>query len=869
MTRLFKMKQCITHIGLKSIFIFMIGVLSLVSVASRAQTVRISAPSHVSTGENFRLSYIINTNDIDEYRAGNIPQGLELIAGPYTSSQYSFQMVNGHTSRSSSETITYTLYAAKAGSYTLPALHAKVNGKWISSRTARVVVSGGAPSSNNAPKLHEDDTPSHMASAGTAISGKDLFIKVSANKRRVHEQEPVLLTYKVYTLVDLTQLEGKMPDLTGFHTQEVQLPQQKSFHIENVGGRNYRCVTWSQYVMYPQMTGKLQIPAITFKGIVVQQNRTVDPMEAFLNGGSGYVEVKRNIVAPGVTIQVDPLPQRPAGFSGGVGKFNITAQLDKNSVKAGNPLNLRVVISGIGNLKLIKQPDLKVPKDFDKYDAKITDKTKLTANGVEGNMVYDFLIVPRNEGKYTIPAIDFIYYDTQLNQYRTEHTQPFNITVEKGEGRSSSTYTDTKDKDIHQIMTGSTELHPIDEFFFGSVAFWVWLLIPLITFVVLLVVFRKRALENADVVKMRGKKANRVATRRLRHARDLMFKGKQGEFYDEVLRALWGYVSDKLNIPVESLSRDNISEKLKQQDVSDVTVQKFLSALDECEFERFAPGDPIGNMGKTFESAMSAIMEIEDTMKKHKKTAKASATVVLLFLLMLPMTASAVTKQIADAEYLKGNYQQAIKDYQELLKHGVSAEVYYNLGNAYFRSQDIPHAVLNYERASMLSPGNKDIRFNLEFARSRTIDQIAPSNEMFFVTWYHALVNFTSVDNWAYLAIFSIIAALILMLVYLFGQTLLSRKTGFYGGAAFLLLFVLSCLFAYQQKDALKNRHGAIVMSSAVNVKKTPSASSEDAFILHEGTRVDITDKTMRNWRGIKVGDGREGWIKTSQIEEI
>ena len=198
------------------------------------------------------------------------------------------------------------------------------------------------------------------------------------------------------------ELEGKMPDLTGFHTQEVPLPQQKSFHIETVNGRPYRCVTWSQYLMYPQMTGKLQIPSITFRGIVVQENRNVDPFEAFFNGGSGYVEVKRNIVAQGMTVQVDPLPQKPANFSGGVGKFTISASLDHPKVKAGDPVKVRIVVGGHGNLKLIKQPELVLPKDFDKYDAKVTDKTKLTASGITGNMLYDVLIVPRNQGRYSV-----------------------------------------------------------------------------------------------------------------------------------------------------------------------------------------------------------------------------------------------------------------------------------------------------------------------------------------------------------------------------------------------------------------------------------------------------------------------------------
>ena len=593
--------------------------LAVVALTSQAQ-IAVSVPSHVEAGENFRLSYTINTQDVDEFRAGNIPGGLELIAGPYTSQQSSYRMVNGHTSSSSSITFTYTLYAAKDGSFTIPPAHARINGRMVASRAAKVVVSGRARNSGGAPKMHGEDEsrePS-MASAGSRITANDLFIKVTANKRRVHEQEPILLTYKVYSLVDLTQLEGKMPDLTGFHSQEVPLPQQKSFHLERVNGKPYRAVTWSQYVMYPQMTGKLQIPSITFKGIVVQQNRSVDPFEAFLNGGSGYVEVHRNIVAPGLTVQVDPLPTKPTGFSGGVGKFNISAQLTKKEVKAGDPVTLRVVVGGNGNLKLIKQPEVNFPKDFDKYDAKVTDKTKLTSTGVGGNMIYDFLFVPRNQGTYTIPAVSFTYYDTDLNTYKTIRTQSFKLIVDKGDGNSTSAdYDVQKANDIHDIMTGKCEQRQLGNFFFGSTSWWISLLLPLIAFIVLLVIFRKRALDHADAVKMRGKKATKIARKRLKKASKLMFQGKSEAFYDEVLRALWGYVGYKLNIPVEQLNRDNITEKLQSHEVDDATIGKFISALDTCEFERYAPGDASGNMEKTFNSAMTAIEDIEEVMKRN------------------------------------------------------------------------------------------------------------------------------------------------------------------------------------------------------------------------------------------------------------
>ena len=596
-----------------------------------SQTLTASAPSQVAVGEQFRLTYTINTQNVSEFRAGNIPEELEVLIGPNRSMQSSYQMINGHTSSSSSITYTYIVVATKNGSYTIPAAHAVVDGKSIASNTVKITVSGNAQSqasSGGGQQRQRGDEGAELRDAGSRISGSDLFIKVSANKKRVYEQEPILLTYKVYTLVSLTQLEGKMPDLKGFHTQEVDLPQQKSFKIETVNGRPYRTVTWSQYVMFPQLTGKLEIPSITFNGIVVQQNRNIDPFEAFFNGGSGYIEVKKQIQAPGIEIQVDPLPTRPANFSGGVGKFNITAQLDKTEVKANDPVKLHLVVSGLGNLKLIKQPAVEFPKDFDKYDAKITDKTKLTSNGVEGSMIYDILAVPRHQGKYEIPPIEFTYFDTSTKKYETVKTEGFTLNVAKGAGTGGvSDFTGQEDlqmlaKDIRHIKTGESRQHSLDDFFFGSTGYWIALVILALIFISLFVIFRQRAIENANITKRRAGKANKVATKRLKKASKLMADNKPGAFYDEVLRALWGYVGDKLNMPVEQLSHDNISQRLADRNVDEDTIGRFMGALDECEFERYAPGDPKGNMNKVFDKAMTAIEKIEETMKKSKKLRK-------------------------------------------------------------------------------------------------------------------------------------------------------------------------------------------------------------------------------------------------------
>ena len=858
---------------------YTIIILLLAVVAAEAQRITVDVPSHVEVGEQFQIEYVVNTQHVRGFQPGNMPDGIEILYGPSTSSQSSFQIVNGHTSSSSSMTITYVARATKRGTFTLPSAQANVGGHVVSSQHARIVAVGGsrASSSGGSANNEDEEMEARHRSPSTGRLADDLFIRVTANKKHVHEQEPILLTYKVYTLLDLTQLDGKMPDTKGFHTQEVKLPQQKTFHKETVNGRTYNCVTWSQYVMYPQMTGQLEIPSITFHGIVMEEAR--DPI-SFITGG-GYQEVRRDIKAPGMKIQVDPLPAKPAGFSGGVGHMNISAQLNKTDVKAGDPINLRLVVSGVGNLKLVKQPDVVFPADFDKYDAKVTDKTSLTANGVEGNMVYDILAVPRKEGTYTIAPVVFTYYDTHTNSYKTLRTQSFTVNVAKGDGTvgTVSDYTAVKDEDIHGIMEGKITRRSVSEFFYGSVGYWIIVALLVAAIAVVLFMFRRTAIERADIARLRGKNANKVATRRLRKASSLMKKNSPDEFYDEVLRALWGYVGDKLNMPATELSRDNISERLASHGVDDATIDKFIGALDECEYMRYAPGDARGNMNRTFEAAMTAITDIEGVMKKQKKASASqpgtSAMMLLAVIVMLlgsplfSLPANAITKANADTEYKKGNYQQAVKDYQELLNGGPSAELYYNLGNAYYRLENITQAVLAYERALQLSPGDDDIRFNLQMARQKTIDKITPESEMFFVTWWNQLVSIMGVDTWAYTALISLALFVLLLLVYLMADRVALRKLGFYGGLLLLLLFVLSNVCAAIQRSHIEERSGAVVISSSASVKKIPTATSAEAFLLHEGTKVKIRDRSIKNWFGVKLEDGREGWIESRHLEII
>ena len=844
----------------------------LISAAAFSQSIRVAAPASVRCGENFRVEYVIDTQDVSDFRSGiQTTEGYEVIAGPYESRSSSYHMVNGHTSSSSTLKITYTLYALKEGDYTFPAARATIGGKSVSAKPFSIKISGKAPSGSGAPKMHGEDNSADNSPA--SISPSSLFIKVSANRQRVKEQEAVLVTYKVYTLVELTQLEGKMPDLKDCHVQEVELPQQKSFHIENVGGKNYRCVTWSQYVVYPQRAGTVEIPSIKFKGIVVVQNKNVDPLEAFLNGGAGYTELKREIVAPSVKIAVEELPDKPADFSGGVGKMKIKASVDKNAVNAGDPVTLKVEITGNGNLKLLTFPEINLPKDFDKYDPKPSDNTRLTQNGIEGSVAQEYIIVPRNKGHYVVPPIKFTYYDTSSNGYKTLSTDAIKIDVEgDNAGESGSKRQGAiNDNDIRGLMPTTSASAHTSTMFFATKRYWAAIAVPFVMFIVLLLTFRRRAIRNADIIGQRGRKANKVAGRRLKRARGMMEKGESEKFYDEVLRALWGYAADKMNIPTESLSRENIASALEERGINEATRQTFIEALDECEFERYAPGDKTGNMQKTYDAAHRAIIEAEEQAARWKKKEGRSKksvkgfSLILVALLMHAATASADTS--ADSLYEAGHYQAAISEWEKVLAEG-DGRVYYNLGCAYYRTEHIGKSILCFERALKYMPGNGDVKHNLRLARQRTKDKIYPSEPFILLQWLNGISGRLAVDSWAVLSIVLIALSLVLMLAFLFAPQPQVRRWSLWGSMLAAVACVIAILMAAVSYSRISDSSRAVIVAPQVELRKSPAVGSASVKSLHEGTEVKIVD-TAEGCYGVRLSDGETGWINTEGLEII
>ncbi|MDO4181743.1 MAG: BatD family protein, partial [Bacteroidales bacterium] len=545
--------------------------------------------------------------------------------GPSRSQQSSTQIINGNVTSTSSITFTYILMADKEGTYTIPGATIVADGENKTSNSVQIKVlppdqTDGSSSNGGS----SGRTSSRNQVAGSKITNQDLFITATATKTTVYEQEAILLTYKVYTLVNLTELYGDMPKLTNIYTQEVELPQKKTFTLEHYNGRNYNTTVWRQYVLFPQQVGKIEIPAITFEGTVAQQVASDDPFDAFFNGGSNYVQIKKNIISPKLVFNVNALPSgKPANFSGGVGDFSISSSISTKELKTNDAVTVKVIISGTGNLKLINTPEINFPKDFEVYDPKVDNNFNLTREGLSGNKVIEYLAIPRHAGNFTIPPIEFSYFDLKTKSYKTIKTEAYELKVEKGEGNADQVIADFTNKedlkvlghDIRYIKLGDTKLTRKDDFFFGSMSYYLWYIIPLVLFIVFVIVCRKQAIENANVAKVRTKKANKVATKRMKNASKLLAGNQKEAFYDEVLKALWGYISDKLSIPVSQLSKDNIEEELTKYGVNPELIKDFIGTLNECEFARYAPGNQNEAMDKVYASAVEVISKMENSIK--------------------------------------------------------------------------------------------------------------------------------------------------------------------------------------------------------------------------------------------------------------
>lgn len=602
--------------------------LMLTAVPAIAEDVSFTAqaPQAVVKGDQFRISFKVNAGGGKEFRAPDM-KSLSVLSGPSLSTFSSAQTINGKMTSSTTVTYTYVVIAEEEGDIKLDGATIKVDGKQYTSNSLTIKVL--PPDQNQAGQGQGSSRSTQQQSSGqgTASAGADdLFMLATVDKTTAYEQEAILLTFKIYAApsVNLTSMSNKMPDLKNFHVQEVELPTQKEFQLEHYNGRNYQTMVWMQYLLFPQHSGELEIPATPFEGVVAQRvaRSSNDVFDMFFNSDR-YVETKRDLTTRPIKINVKTLPQgKTKSFYGGVGDFSVSSTISSTDVTANDAVTLRVILSGTGNLKLVKTPEISFPQDFDIYDPKVENKYTIKGGRQTGNKVYEYLVIPRHSGQYTIPAVEFQFFDPKSGSYKTVKTDEYTLNVAKGQGGESQTSVSYVNKEDLKFVGQDVRFHATptalksdSSQFFGSLVFWLLMVLPLIILLVVLAVSRKRIADNANSAKVRVKKASSVATKRLKVARKLLMDNRKNEFYEEMMRALYGYFGDKLSIPVANLSKDNIEDELKRRNVTTEHITQVIELLDDCEFARYAPGDDEGRMDRLYEKAVSVIGQVENTIR--------------------------------------------------------------------------------------------------------------------------------------------------------------------------------------------------------------------------------------------------------------
>ena len=559
-----------------------------------------SAPAQVIMGKPFQLTYTVNQRGKD-LRAPEFTD-FDYVAGPYTSQSSSTSFVNGKRTSSFTMTYTYTLVASTEGTFTISPATIKVSGDTYTSNGVRITV------------LPPDQTPSSQRTSTTTgqsepavqrtnVNEENIFIKTLVSKTKVHEQEAILLSYKLYFAgVDVAQFTNntRLPEFKGFLKQDLEIGEIQT-ELEHYNGRNYQTAVLYRTLLFPQRSGEIKVEPAQFEAVLRVQNRA-QVRSIFDDFFGSYTTVTKPLTSSGVTIHVDELPAgKPVGFSGGVGHFNISSRISSTDLQANEAVTLTLTIQGTGNMKLLKTPSIDWPEGFEVYDPKVTNNFKTTTAGLSGSKTIEYLAIPRAGGTYTIPAVQFSFYDTQADTYKTVSTPEYTLTIARGvneDGAPAVVNNFVQKENIQQLGTDIRYIYTNDlpavtrqssRIVFGSLLFWLWYIVPTLLAAVLFVVFRKKIQENADITRVRYKKANKVAQRRLKTAEKLLHENKKEAFYEEIERAAWTYLSDRLSIPTAQLGKENIAQILANKNVAETLIQEVLDVLSEAEFARYAP----------------------------------------------------------------------------------------------------------------------------------------------------------------------------------------------------------------------------------------------------------------------------------------
>lgn len=595
--------------------------------AADAVTFSGDAPKQVIMGQYFNLVYSANV-EVEDLRIAELSEFFEILYGPSTSMSTSTTIVNGKYQSNTSYGFTYVLRPKKTGTFTIPAATATINGNKFKSNSLSIKVlptdqQGSGTQAQQ--KSNASESSSQDAGSSQSVSNDQVFIRAIPSKTQVTEQEGLLVTYKIYTRVDIAGMQNpKFPEFKGFMAQEIEVPQNRQWDLENYNGNNYQTTILKQTVLYPRETGTLTIEKGSFDLIVRVKNKNTRTRSIFDDFFETYSEVKKTVYCNSVKINVSPLPAgKPADFSGVTGNLSMSSSISSQKVKANEAVTIRIKITGSGNMKMIPTPELTFPADFDAYDPKVDNAFKNSTSGVSGTKSIEYLVIPRFPGTFEIPAASLSYFDLSSRKYKTLTTPAYTIEVGKGDGsvtNISGKFANQEQlrllgSDIRYLKT-NIELQKQPKLFFGTPAFWAAYIVSLLFFGIMLLLNRKKLKDNADIARVRNRKANQVAVKRLKQASIYLKEGKKDSFYDEVLKALWGYTSDKLNIPLSKLDKETIETQLTECKVGEDIRAEFMEILQTCEFARFAPGDAAAAMDKLYEQTMEVINKMENTIKR-------------------------------------------------------------------------------------------------------------------------------------------------------------------------------------------------------------------------------------------------------------
>jgi len=861
--------------------LFLMALALFAAVVAFAQTgIRVEAPNVVAADEQFNVTFIIEGEDSPSDFSWASSDDFQVQWGPQQGKSTSIQIVNGKRSKTVQSTYTYVLRPVKAGKFALPTATAKVKGKQIASTQKIIEVAAAGAASSHRPQ--QSGQQSQRQQAG--LNDSDLFMTLSLDRTDVVVGEPVIATLKLYQRVNIAGFENvSFPSFNGFWSQEIEAPTNIEFSREVYDGQIYNAALLRKFVLIPQQQGKVKIDPAEMTCLV---NIRVSSGGTSIFDGffDDYRTVRKRVATQPVIMNVSPLPAgAPASFAGGVGQFRISAKVSRDTLKTHEAASLLVTVSGTGNVSLLEAPKIVFPPDMEVYDTKVSEK--IDRNGLSGSKFYEFPFIPRSHGDFTIDPVRYSYYDVNQKKYVTLETSPIPLTVLRGSETESSgivisgsTPKDVKNlaSDIRFINMKDSSLVTKGHFFVGSAGFWVILSVLLVLAAVCWAALRSFAARRADVVGMKNRKATKMALKRLQLANTFLKQNLYTAFYEELHKALLGFVSDKLNIPVAELSRDRISEALSENGTDSQRVDSFIGLLDACEFARYAPSAGNEAMTAHYNTALEVISSIDSSMKS-KKTAPKSSVLAIMLMLALPFAAEAQQTGYVDSlwnaanqAYVEGRWADAVADYELISGMGLeSAALYCNTGDAWFKDGNIPMAILFYERALKLDPSYSDARYNLELLNSTIQDRIDIVPEFILKVWAKDICYIMDSDAWAVWFLVFVALTLGLVLLFLLAPTAAGRRTGFFTGIVTLLLAVSSLSFSIWQRNDYMDADSAIVMRPVTSVKSSPSAeASKDLFILHEGTKVRILD-TVGKWNNISLADGRQGWLPSDDLAVI